>query len=92
MYYTRKAWTVVAYTFNADTYCLDCMHKIAMRCADMSTSEGVTLDDAMATWAAMFGIDINDEHSYDSGDFPKVVFSGSVEGVEHCGECHEEID
>jgi hypothetical protein len=40
----------------------------------------------------MFGIDINDEHSYDSGDFPKVVFSGSVEGVEHCGECHEEID
>lgn len=37
--------------------------------------------------AELRGIDRYDEHTYDSGDFPKVVFSTQIDGIEHCGQC-----
>lgn len=92
MRYTRKAWAVVAYSFQADIVCPACIRKIATRQADLLPSESVTTDDALSEWAAMLGIDPNDESSYDSGDFPKVIMSSDADGTECCGECHEPID
>ena len=36
--------------------------------------------------------DINDEHSFDSDDFPKAVFTLENSRQEHCGNCHEELE
>ncbi|MFI5405110.1 MAG: hypothetical protein ACHQ1D_01215 [Nitrososphaerales archaeon] len=37
------------------------------------------------------GLNLEDDYSYDSDDFPKVVFADQVEGKEYCGTCHEVI-
>lgn len=45
------------------------------------------LDELSTVWQ----INVEDEYSYDSDDFPKVVFADQIEGKEYCGTCHEEI-
>lgn len=68
------ATTIVGYTYDADTYC-----------------DGCTVDmlGPLDELAESLGIDPEDERSYDSSDFPKVIFADSVEDDEHCGRCHE---
>jgi hypothetical protein len=91
-----KLDTVVAYTFRADVVCPGCIIQEldnAYRCispaaADMSV-EGV-LDQAAAYLADLVP-DRHDESSFDSGDFPKVIFSDMIEVAERCGVCHELI-
>lgn len=41
--------------------------------------------------AGGWGINIEDEYSYDSDDFPKVVFADQIETREYCGECLRKI-
>lgn len=36
-------------------------------------------------------INLEDEYSYDTDDFPKVVFADQVEDTERCGVCRDEI-
>ena len=46
----------------------------------------------LARVAGFFGIaDREDEWTFDSGDFPKVVFSWQIEDTEHCAECGGEL-
>ena len=95
-----KAWDIVGYTFQADTYCPDCI------IGALPTGEGQAYDgwalapgaDPMSTEdnlneiAAAFQIDRQDERSFDSGDFPKVIFSSQIQDAEYCGHCGREID
>lgn len=90
---------IVAYTLNADLYCPDCVLDV------LPTGEGQAYDgwalapgaDPMTTEAnldeiaAAFGIDREDEHTFDSNEFPKVVFGDQVESDDHCGSCGEVI-
>jgi len=39
----------------------------------------------------LWKIDLKDEYSWDSDDFPKVIFSDQIEDREFCGTCHKEI-
>lgn len=41
--------------------------------------------------APKWKINLEDEYSYDSDNFPKIVFADQVEDREYCGVCHEEI-
>jgi len=41
--------------------------------------------------AELWRINLEDQYSWDSDDFPKVVFADMVEDTEYCGICHEEI-
>jgi len=90
--YGRKAWDIVGYTYACETLCPACT------VAALPTGEGETFDgwrdmtnmsaeDNLTELAAAFGIDRMDEHSFDSGDFPKVIFSSSNEdeSCDHCG-------
>lgn len=90
---------IVAYTFNADIYCPTCIIDI------LPTDDGKPFDgwaispgaDPMSTEenldeiATAFGIDRYDETTFDSGDFPKVVFESMLDAAEYCGNCCEEI-
>lgn len=97
------ATDIVAYTYNADIYCPDCIIDV------LPTGEGQAFDgwalaegaapmaveDNLSEIAVAFGIDRHDEKSFDSGDFPKVIFADSVWNSadrEFCGQCHEEIE
>ena len=41
--------------------------------------------------AGLWQINLEDEYSFDSDDFPKVVFVDQIEDDEYCGVCHEKI-
>ena len=88
-------WTIVGYQFQADLYC--------GRCAIDAL---LGTEDAARYWVAGHGdvenifdnlararrIDREDEYSFDSDDFPKVVFYGDVlEDGENCGTCGCEL-
>ena len=95
--FRTKAWDIVAYNFQADVWCPGCMREYAIEWVNSligSTSwnpEGMDVEDVIKKWADEIGLDYGDESSYDSGDFPKVVFYYMVEDTEHCGQCHSEI-
>jgi len=94
--YGRKAWEVVGYTYAAETLCPACT------LAGLPTGEGETFDgwhdatedqsveDNLTELAAAFGIDREDECTFDSDEFPKVIFSSDSED-ETCGACGVEL-
>lgn len=92
--YYRKAWDVAGYVYAAELRCPDCT------IAALPTGEGepfdgwkltegvrMTPEDNLREIAYAFGIDYDDPSSYDSGDFPKPVFSSDLDGTETCAAC-----
>lgn len=89
---------IVAYTFQADTYCPDCIIDQLPTGPDqafdgwaVAPSVRMSVEDNLTEIAAAFQIDRFDESSFDSGDFPKVVFDSQVEFTEYCGSCGSEL-
>jgi hypothetical protein len=93
-----RADAIVGYTFNADNYCTRCFAKV------LPTGEGEAYDgwaladgvsmsteDNLTEIATAFGIDREDESSFDSGDFPKVIFACQIDGPEACGLCGADL-
>jgi hypothetical protein len=90
-----SATDIVGYTFNADNYCPDCIIAV-LPTGDGEAFDGWALakgvrmstEDNLHEIAAAFGIDWTDEHSFDSSEFPKVIFDSQLESDEYCGRCH----
>lgn len=96
--YTVKGADIVGYTFDADIYCPD--HIIeALPTGEGGAYDGWALasgvrmstEDNLKEIAAAFGIEREDEATFDSGDFPKVIFASQLEDDERCGVCHEPL-
>jgi hypothetical protein len=75
------ATDVVAYTFNADEYDADCIvdavlshHRARLGAATLPTRHA-DAEQQLDTIAAWLDINRQDERSYDSGEFPKVIFA-----------------
>lgn len=89
--YSTHATDIVGYTFAADNYHPECLH--------LPTGEGeaydgwapcvpMTVEASLSGIAYAFGINRADEGSFDSADFPKVIFASMVETDEEtCGGC-----
>lgn len=91
--------TIVAYTFRAENLCPTCL-LAALPTGPGEAFDGwalapgvepMSVEDNLDEIAAAFGIDRMDEYSFDSDDFPKVVFAGSVEEDERCTRCDSEL-
>jgi hypothetical protein len=76
---------IVGYTYNAEQYHPHCLIR-TFTDGEYDTAEGV-LDRA----AIKLGIDRTNEHSYDSGDFPKVIFYSDIEPNEQCDICGKSL-
>jgi hypothetical protein len=76
-----KAWAIVGYSYNADTYCGDGIKRMFGPAGSTATAEEV-LDTAAGT----MGIDRHDEFGFDSSDFPKIIFASGAEDS-RCGIC-----
>lgn len=86
-----KSYDIVGYTYKADIYCTDWDCIVMEVLKDMGIEgHGLSTDteDALERLATTSGIDRMDERTYDSGDFPKVVFADMLDGSEYCGSCH----
>lgn len=84
-------YDIVAYTYNADLYCPHCIEGIALKEMGGAFLAYTNPEERLDRWAEKLGIDRQDETTYDSGDFPKVVFRDMLDGTEHCGRCHNEL-
>lgn len=83
---------ITGYTYRADTYCPAC---IGREIGEFVRDTGADLPDDPNRWqveaaldaiAEVLGVDREDEYSFDSGDFPKVVLSLDDDGIT-CGQC-----
>ena len=97
-----KAYDIVGYTYEADTYCP--VHIIVELRKSLPEELHSPIDDDggeypwdaewfLTTVAPFCNIDRMDEHTFDSDEFPKVIFSSQVEDTEYCGnaECEETL-
>lgn len=88
-----KAYDIVAYTYQAEQICRVC----ALDTANTVLAEdGVKVpylisEDALEAWATSAKIDRWEEHTFDSDDFPKVLFASQFDDVERCDRCGESI-
>jgi len=80
-------WDIVGYSYKADTYCPSCvLYKVKF---DNGWEEYTNI--YLEEVAERLDIDWQDESSFDSGDFPKVIFRDMIEEEEYCSSCHEEL-
>lgn len=82
---------IIGYTYKSDIYCMDCLvNALDVYSFQSLYPEGVyETEDFLDKLAEFKGIDRYDESSFDSGDFPKVIFS--LGDPEFCGPCGEEL-
>lgn len=94
-----QPFDVAGYMYRGDLYCPD--HIVDTYRRDRR-SGGHQLDSIAApgtvdteTWlderAAMRGINRYDETTFDSGQFPKIIFDDQVEETDCCAECGEPL-
>ncbi|MFI9629282.1 hypothetical protein [Streptomyces sp. NPDC052042] len=63
---------VVGYSYQAEVLCPSCTIT-SMRVNGIVIQRGKTHEEAIRRAAERIGVSVDDEHSYDSGDFPKAV-------------------
>ena len=88
-----KAFDIVGYTYKADNYCPTDTVKMAY--TDKGWVQPTTVylghEHNLDVLAQGLSIDRYNEWTFDSGDFPKVIFADQLETNETCGQCHESL-
>ena len=78
---------ITAYTYKADIVCPLCIiDALPSGLEDLDFAPG-DVETALDAIAKLQGIDRCDETTYDSGEFPKVIFRDQVEDGNVCGVC-----
>lgn len=76
------------YTYKAEIVCPECIWTLARR---EFVTRSKSLNAIMVEWAEIAGIaDLDDEHSFDSDDFPK-AFYHPCDDEGFCDKCGEEL-
>ena len=89
-----KSYDIVGYTFNAEILCPYCVAKMYQKVPAITASQVEVCLDLEAKFQ---GIDRYDETTFDSNEFPKVVFADDVGGncnecdTDHCSRCNERL-
>lgn len=93
-----KGDAIVGYTYRAENLCPSCTIGALPTGPDEAfdgwrdvSNPPMSAEENLAGIAEAFGIDRTDERSFDSGDFPKVIFASSVEDDERCMTCDEPL-
>jgi hypothetical protein len=84
---TNQPFDIVGYTFKADNYCPKCVIKKLTPYGFNSVADDNT-EELLNQLALSAHIDREDERSFDSDNFPKVVFRDQARGYGiNCGWC-----
>jgi hypothetical protein len=86
--------SIVAYTYNAEQLCVDCMHPVSVQIFRDAGGkvESMSVETNLDAAALYTKVNRQDEHTFDSDDFPKVVLSIQIDGCERCTRCGRHID
>jgi hypothetical protein len=83
---------IAAYVYRADLRCPACTIEAMIAHRDASpAARDMPVEDVLDQCAAAMTIDRNDETSYDSSEFPKVVLRIELADDDHCGTCHNQL-
>jgi hypothetical protein len=87
-----RADEIAAYTYRAEIYCQACVTEAMIATGDASpAARDMTTADVLDQCADASSIDRTDEHSYDSFEFPKVVFLHQLADGAPCDRCGSEL-
>jgi hypothetical protein len=88
-----NATDIVAYTYAADVYHPDCLvEQLIARGEANPVHRTYQVEATLDSLAADWGLDRDDEPTYDSGHFPKVVLASDQDTWDHpCGHCRKPI-
>lgn len=86
---------IVGYTFRADNYCPEHIEDVLTATEEYDgwkLAESVTMatEDNLNEIAAHFGINRQDESSFGSDEFPKVIYRDQADG-DSCAVCGERL-
>lgn len=87
---------IVGYTFRAENYGKCCIINALTtfeRFNGWALAEGLVMsvEDNLSEIAQAFQIDRMDERTFDSDEFPKVIFASMLDSIEACGACGDLI-
>lgn len=87
-----KAWEIVGYVYSADIWCVECMATKAVTIFRNAGGkvESISTESNLNSAALYMGIDRHDESSFDSDEFPKVIFASDATD-EECTICGRAI-
>jgi len=77
----------IAYMYQADFICPDCIVEMLEFRYGVFPVDEHNVDQAVAQIGSALGFDVNDEYTYDSDVFPKVLFDYDLTEDEVCGYC-----
>ncbi len=83
-----KLGTVCAYIYKADIYCPGCIPYILTA---NPVFQELPTEEILHRMALDFGIDRLDENTFDSDEFPKVVFGDFLTKDDSCARCGEQL-
>ena len=84
--------SIVGYTYQTENLCTGCTRAFALRLGNFSDDLSDSTEALLDRLAGEVGVDRYDERSYDSEQFPKVIFDSQVEDAEErCGRCSEPL-
>lgn len=94
--YRIHASKIVGYTFDAEILCPTCVLSALPTGPGQAFDGWADLSDqpveqSLSELAIAFGIDRTDESTFDSSEFPKVIFASSVDGDEPCDGCGTDL-
>jgi len=85
-------YRVVGYTYQAENLCATCLIETMLANGEASpAARDMNTETALDQIAGANAIDRMDEYTFDSDDFPKVIFADSVEDDETCGVCGDAL-
>lgn len=91
---------IIAYQYAADLYCPSCIVGLVCEGSDREPVPVPMMETekALTFLAGQWKIDRDNENSFDSDEFPKVILDDPFDGSEdaadryHCGYCGSELD
>ncbi len=84
-----KAWDIVAYLYRAELVCEHCAD--SAQSGPFAYGDLPRVEDRLNACASARGIDRMDERTFDSDEFPKMVFASDVDDNERCSVCGGEF-
>jgi hypothetical protein len=84
---------IVGYVYNSETYCGKCLKReLKMSGFIDDTLKAQPLEDILDIIAADSKLDRQNEWSFDSQDFPKVIFASDAELMtDFCNRCDKQV-
>lgn len=83
--YGRKSDAIVGYTFKAQQFCPEHLIEFMVQNGYLSpAARDMRVEDVLDQHAGAEGVDREDQHSFDSDDFPKTILDQQLEEVEEC--------